>query len=90
MNVATLPLPKKHYLLVYHLNFLLNPIVAQEMLEHENTATSSTQTYILKCSRLFQILNSEDPIKVIEDPRIKELEDINNWFKIWLNSLVLF
>jgi hypothetical protein len=52
------------------------------MLEHENTATSSTQTYILKCSRLFQILNSEDPIKVIEDPRIKELEDINNWFKI--------
>jgi hypothetical protein len=61
----------------------LNPIVAQEMLEHENTATSSTQTYILKCSRLFQIFNSEDPFKVIEDPRIKELEDINNWFKIW-------
>jgi hypothetical protein len=51
------------------------------------TATSSTQTYILKCSRLFQILNSEDPIKVIEDPRIKELEDINNWFKIWQNTV---
>ena len=65
----------------------LYPIVAQEMLEHENTATSSTQTYILKCSRLFQILNSEDPIKVIEDPRIKELEDINNWFKIWQNTV---
>jgi hypothetical protein len=40
----------------------LNPIVAQEILEHENTATSSTQTYILKCSRLFQIFNSEDPL----------------------------
>ena len=44
----------------------LNAIVAREMLEQENTATSSTQTYILKCSRLFQILNSKDPIKVIE------------------------
>jgi hypothetical protein len=55
-------------------------------MKNENTATSSTQTYILKCSRLFQILNSEDPIKVIEDPRIKELEDINNWFKIWQNA----
>ena len=61
----------------------LNPIVSQEILEHENTATSSTQTYMLKCSRLFQIFNSEDPFKVIENPRIKELEDINNWFKIW-------
>jgi len=66
---------------------IFNPIVAQEMLEHENNVTSSTQTYILKCSRLFQILNSEDPIKVIDDPRIKELEDINNWFKIWQNTV---
>jgi hypothetical protein len=32
-------------------------------------------------------LNHAEEIKVIEDPRIKKLEDINNWFKIWQNTV---
>ena len=56
----------------------LHDNAAKEMAENENEAT--TQKYIKICSKIVNILNSEEPIKEENDPRIIELSTINQCF----------
>ena len=65
----------------------LSESVAEEMKQNENEATKSTQIYIKKCSEMFEILNSELPIKDDKDPRIQQLSDIKTWFLNWETEL---
>ncbi|CAC5385467.1 unnamed protein product [Mytilus coruscus] len=65
----------------------LSNAVAKEMEENENEVTKATQKYIKVSSRIFEILNSEEPVKEETDPRIAELVEINEWFFQWSTEL---
>ena len=89
----TLPVTKLNTDAIYLNNFskmrvnlvvnTLSQNVAVEMEENENEVTKSTQEFIKYCSSLFNILNSQTPFIDDNDPRLKQLININQWFYDW-------
>ena len=52
--------------------------VADEMREHENEVTQSTQEYICICHNLWEIFNGRHPIKTVQDSRIGTLDNVRD------------
>ena len=65
----------------------LSKEVAEEMREHENNITESTQEYICMCNDLWEVFNSRHPITSVQDPRIGTLDNVLGFFTNWKASL---
>ena len=65
----------------------LSKKVAEEMREHENNVTQSTQEYICMCHDFWEVFNSRHPITSVQDPRIGTLDNVLGFFTNWKTSL---
>ena len=60
------------------LRLTLSKEVAEEMREHENEVTQSTQEYVYICHNLWEIFNGKHPI-TIQDPQIGRLDNVSTF-----------
>ena len=65
----------------------LSKKVAEEMREHENNVTQSTQEYICMCHDFWEVFYSRHPITYVQDPRIGTLDNVLGFFTNWKTSL---
>lgn len=65
----------------------LSEKVRKEMAAHENNATEKTQEFITMCETLWNVFNDSRPLQSMTDPRITNLNQVLNYFKVWKQDL---
>lgn len=67
----------------------LNMKVKKDMEKHDPAATESTQIFISHCENLWRALNDNSPLFSLNDPRIKDLDNVIKFFDSWRDELSL-
>lgn len=66
---------------------VLNSKVRKDMANYESDATESTQKFIFNCEKLWDVFNDNKPISSLSDTRIKDLDNVLEFFKNWKDEL---
>ena len=88
--LRTTPLTKEHTnldSLSKMKNRLAYDIFAQavqtHMQEHSHAATTATRVYLQQCTTLMEVFQSNEPLRLPEDDRLKQLKEVKEWFVSW-------
>ena len=63
--------------------------IRTHMERHNVDATVETRQYLNKCSTILSVFNSAEPLRLPEDERITQLEEVKVWFTEWKRDVAV-